>query len=254
MKVLHTMKANHMHLAASSAIPFVTFKSAGLPAAILSVAGPLFFMGMQISSLKTAATISYNKSVGSLSPIPFLSLFTNGCVWFIYGCAQNDWTVLIPNFSAILVGAICVIIFQKNSQKGISNFLYSVAFIVVMPSVFFGIAGDTVTLGLVGVFVSILLMGSPLSTVSVVLKERRTDSMPFATSLMAFLNSLSWSLYGYMVVDDPILWLPSAIGFLLSSFQLMLFGIYGFPLAAEADSRIVVITIPVRCFVHSSFT
>ena len=244
--IMRKLFANHMHLAASSAIPFGTFKSAGLT--ILSVAGPLFFMGMQISSLKTAVTISYDKSVGSLSPIPFLSLFTNGCVWFIYGCVQNDWTVLIPNFSAILVGVICVIIFHKNSEKGISYFLYSIAFMVVVPSILFGIAGDIVTLGLVGVFVSILLMGSPLSTVSIVLKERRTDSMPFATSLMAFLNSLSWSLYGYMVVDDPILWLPSAIGFILSSFQLMLFGVYGFPQAAEASQRIVVISIPVMIF------
>jgi hypothetical protein len=53
--------------------------------------------------------------------------------------------------------------------------------------------------------------------------------MPFATSLATFLNALSWSLYGVIEVNDPIVYIPNSIGLFLACIQLSLFVIYGFP-------------------------
>lgn len=216
-------------LAGNVAQPNLHIALRELTTIVLSVAGPIFFMCMQISSLQTARAIFVTKCVGNLSSFPFLSLVTNGTVWFIYGSVKADWTILIPNFTAVVVGGICTTIFQNNSKDRIPKLFYAFSFVVILPSLVFGFRGDSVSLGLMGVFVSILLMGSPLSTVTTVLKERRTDSMPFKTSFAAFLNSLSWSLYGYIIANDLMLWLPAVIGLLLATFQLTLFAFFGLP-------------------------
>ena len=220
---------NDSFLAGSVSQPTVTVDFKELTTIVLSIAGPIFFMCMQISSLQTARTIFITKRVGNLSSFPFLSLITNGTVWFIYGSVKADWTILIPNFTAVVVGGICTTIFQNNSKDDIPKSSYAFTLVVILPSLVFGFRGDSISLGLMGVFVSILLMGSPLSTVTTVLKERRTDSMPFKTSFAAFLNSLSWTLYGYIIANDLMLWLPAVIGLLLATFQLTLFIFFGFP-------------------------
>ena len=207
-----------------------------LMVAILRIAGPFFFMGMQISSLRTAFQITMNKSVGGLSPIPFLSLLMNGSVWFIYGSVKNDLTICVPNFTAVAVGAVCVVQFHLNSKERVPLIFYVVVLAIIFSSIYLGSISDLTSLGLMGVFFSILLMGSPLSTVATVIREGNTDSMPFATSLTTFLNCLSWTSYGYIVAHDTLLWLPSFIGMILAIFQLLLFAIYGLPSASDSVS------------------
>ena len=46
-------------------------------------------------------------------------------------------------------------------------------------------------------------MGAPLATLSTVIKDKSTASIPFGTSLACWLNALSWSAYGFLVI---ILW------------------------------------------------
>jgi solute carrier family 50 protein (sugar transporter) len=196
---------------------------------ILRSAGPFFFIGLQMSSLLTAMRIVKMNSVENLSPIPFLSLFTNGFVWFMYGVQRADYTVMVGNFFAILTGGICVIIYHFNSEKKVSITLYVVSISIIFPSVILALYKDQEIIGLIGVVLSVILMGSPLSTVYTVIKEKKTNSMPFLTSLASFFNSLSWTLYGYLVALDPLLWMSSAVGLLLVMFQLCLFVIYGLP-------------------------
>jgi solute carrier family 50 (sugar transporter) len=241
------MNANIMSLAGDLVLPLSALDLRQAANAFLCVAGPFFFFGMQVSSLQTAIKIAKNSSIGPFSPVPFLSLFTNGSVWFIYGSVKSDWTILVPNFTAVVVGCICVSIFHKTAKEGIPVYLYLCSCLIVIPSVFLGAFGDIITLGLIGVFLSILLTGSPLSTVSTVLKERSTESMPFATSLAAFLNCLSWTLYGYYVAEDFILWVSSAIGLLFAIFQLVLFVIFGISSRSRGDvSQVEIINVQVR--------
>lgn len=53
-------------------------------------------------------------------------------------------------------------------------------------------------------------------------------ALPFATSLTAWGNALSWSLYGLLIVNNPLIYGPNLMGFLLTSFQMSLFFVYGF--------------------------
>eukprot|EP01034_Spumella_vulgaris_P039500 gene39500-48808_t len=52
--------------------------------------------------------------------------------------------------------------------------------------------------------------------------------MPFSTSLVMWVNNMSWTAYGYLVADDVLIYGPNALSLLLSSLQLSLFVVYGF--------------------------
>jgi len=177
----------------------------------LRVAGPVFFMGMQVSSLNTAKTILINKTVGSLSPLPFMSLFVNCVVWSFYGYLRGDLTVLIPNLSGALVGLLCSSVYQYFCSETPANLYLITTSLILASSVLF--AGRNFKfLGYLGCSLAIILMGSPLATLKTVISEKSTASLPFWTSVSTWLNALSWSLYGIFVAGD---------GMVISTFLLL---------------------------------
>ena len=64
--------------------------------------------------------------------------------------------------------------------------------------------GNYQLLGSLGCVLAIVLTGSPLATLRTVLKDKSTAALPFITSLAAFCNSASWSLYGLLVANDAM--------------------------------------------------
>ena len=85
------------------------FQASASLAQALSVAGPLCFIGIQCSSVKTALDILKLGNVGGMSPLPFASLLTNGVVWTLYGLLKMDKTILYPNALSILTGFGCTL-------------------------------------------------------------------------------------------------------------------------------------------------
>lgn len=71
-----------------------------------------------VSSIQTALNIAKTKSVGGLSLLPFLSLFTNCVIWTYYGLLKKDNTVLIPNVLGLLAGFFCTTVYTIHSTKG----------------------------------------------------------------------------------------------------------------------------------------
>eukprot|EP01038_Epipyxis_sp_PR26KG_P007885 gene7885-10701_t len=193
----------------------------------LKVAGPIFFLGLQLSSLMTAMKVIQIKSVGKLSSFPFFSLVTNCFIWTLYGFLKKDNTVFLPNSSGLAVGIFCVATFQKYSLDKYTNF-YLVSGAIIALSAFLAYSGSVQLLGLIGCVLAIILSGSPLAVVKTVIAEKSTASMPFTTSLVMWLNNFSWMSYGALVAHDPLIWGPNLFGFVLASCQMLLFAIYGF--------------------------
>jgi 4-hydroxybenzoate polyprenyltransferase len=84
--------------------------------------------------------------------------------------------------------------------------------------------------GLLGFFCmcfAIALYASPLSTLYTVLQDHSTESVPFAFSVIAWISAIVWLLYGVYAANDIWISIPSIIGIVFTSLQLMLFGIYG---------------------------
>jgi solute carrier family 50 protein (sugar transporter) len=147
----------------------------------LRVAGPAFFVGMQASSVKTALTIVADKSVRSLSPLPFISLLTNCIIWTFYGVLIRDNTVIVPNAAGILSGAFCVSSYHKYAAKS-SKEMYFIAAGIVALATGCAMLGNSQLLGSIGCALSVLLMASPLATLKTVITEKSTASLPFGIS------------------------------------------------------------------------
>jgi solute carrier family 50 protein (sugar transporter) len=163
---------------------------------LLRTGGPACFLSMQASSFATAMSIRQKGTTGKLSPIPFFSLFLNCIVWSLYGILKRDSTVFVPNFIGCFVGGFCSMSFHINAstiQKSDTKIggllsLYALGAIVVLTSLSAFYFGDSDIIGSLGVLMAISTIGAPLSTMATVLRDKSTESMPFWTSVSAFLN------------------------------------------------------------------
>lgn len=170
-------------------------------ASTLKCAGPIFFLGLQGSSVQTALKIIKEKSVGKLSPIPFLCLLTNSIIWTMYGVLKKDLTVLIPNASGSLAGLGCALTYQRYSTQSNAMQVLTSIFIIIGCIALAG-SGQTVLLGTIGCILAIALSGSPLATIQTVIRDKSTDALPLTTSLVTWLNCISWFLYGTILAKD----------------------------------------------------
>jgi solute carrier family 50 protein (sugar transporter) len=152
--------------------------------------------------VKTALQIIEDKTVHNLSLLPFASLLVNCCIWTFYGLLKNDKTVLYPNLLGILSGGFCFSVFKIYAppKKELYMNFFVLGLILLSSIIYFD--NNAELLGGIGCFIAVLVMGSPLATLSTVIKEKSTASMPFTTSLMTWCNSCSWSLYGYLIAND----------------------------------------------------
>merc|ERR1711937_487384 len=85
---------------AAAAAPIVT----GMPATVLATAGPFFYMYLQASGYGTCKKIQKDGTTGSFSPAQFVSMYTNGAVWVLYGALSGDMSVLVSNSTATVAG------------------------------------------------------------------------------------------------------------------------------------------------------
>ena len=152
--------------------------SSSLVAIALRCAGPLLFMGLQLSQLRTALSILSARSVGQLSSAPFLSLLVNCIVWGLYGTITKDMTILVPNGSGMIIGAVCCLIFHRHQPIPSSS--TTIGLIAVLIAIYCYMAGDIRSIGVLGCIISIVLSASPLAVIRIVLKTKSTSSLPFS--------------------------------------------------------------------------
>jgi solute carrier family 50 protein (sugar transporter) len=207
-------------------------------ATFLAFAGPIFFLGLQFTSLATADQVSRAKSTGSLSPLPNISLFVNCVVWTVYGILKEDATIFVPNLIGVFTALYCTILFHRYSLIKPYK-MYAAALVVCCGVVYLAFLDDDTEkiVGMVGCSMAVLFMGSPLAVMRSVIREKSTASLPFFTSLIIWLNALSWFLYGRLVADDELVWVPNALGLLLATVQLGLFAVYGFDVTVDDDGK-----------------
>jgi solute carrier family 50 (sugar transporter) len=187
--------------------------------------------------VRTALKIVADKSVGSLSPLPFVSLLTNCVIWTYYGLLKSDLTVLVPNGIGILAGLICVAGYHRYVNPKPVNLYAGAAAIIAFSTTCYYLKNYQL-LGLLGCALAVLVTGSPLATLRTVIKEKSTASLPLLTSASAFCNSCSWSMYGLMVANDPMIYGPNLLGLALASVQMSLYLIFGLPPKTPAAKAI----------------
>jgi len=199
-----------------------------LIATVLKFLGPVFFIGLQGASLQAAFEIRRTANTGSASPLPYISLLTNCVIWTMYGWLRNDATVFAPNATGICTALVCARIFHVYAREKPWK-LYSAALAILVVASILANAGAVSSIGLLGCILSVLLSGSPLAVMGTVWKEKSTASLPFAISLILWVNSFSWMSYGLFIANDPMIYGPNILGFALSCAQMSLFVLFGLP-------------------------
>lgn len=190
--------------------------------------GPIFFMGMQFSAAKTAVSIVRSRSIGKLSPVPFLSMTVCGFIWALFGLLRKDLTMIVPNSSAAIVGAIsaaCFHVFDPNP----SYQFYLVALAIMSMGTILTAQKNDNLVSLIGGLLAVLMMASPLATLKTVIRDKSTEALPLLPSLTSWANGFSWTAYGVLVAKDiRVIW-PNLLGLLFGTIQLFMFVAFGFP-------------------------
>jgi solute carrier family 50 protein (sugar transporter) len=159
-------------------------------------------------------------------------------VWSIYGVLKDDMTVLVPNFTGTISGLICATTFHIYA-KDVARHYYYICAAVILVALGLSSFQNAPAVGSLGVTLAVIMMGSPLSTLQTVIRDKNTNALPFGLSFTTFLNAMSWSSYGILIANDPMIYVPNIIGLTLATIQLSLFGIYGMPKETGAKQAVV---------------
>lgn len=229
-----------------------------------SLVGPLLTKFLQIAPMVTCQLVAVSawkmcsdikrvKSTATLNPMPFTAMLTNSVVWGLYGFGKRDYTMLTPQLLSFFLGAYYTVVFGKYSKKGSEEAGTLKKHCVVgglMSAVTLGLATfrpldapsaplrSYETCGWIGVVSSILLSIGPGATIFRVLASGNTSSMPFYQCLVAWINNMGWTAYGWFVSRDPLAWGPNMLGLFFTSCQMLAFALYGVQrLEVQAESE-----------------
>lgn len=194
----------------------------------LKIFGPFFFIALQCASVLVALDVWKARSTSNLSPLPFLSQLVNCIVWGIYGLLRHDVTIFWPNFVGFWAGLFTVVIFHRYCKKK-PMFYYGVFCLPFFVCIEFARENNDFKVGVLGCTLAVIVSGAPLATIKTVIKEKSTAALPLLPSVFTWMNAFCWFLYGYLIVDDIMIYGPNSMGLLLASIQMFLYILYGFP-------------------------
>jgi len=188
--------------------------------------------------LETVPKILRDKDTRKMPLLPFSAMAAQSMVWGTYGILTAAPSVMCPNIFGVVLGLFYCYIFARFCPKGadwlpstlsahtavvLVTFLTCVVGILCVPA---RIAAPA--MGLAGNAGNIIMGAGPLASIQTVLAERDTQSLAFGFTCCLAVNSLLWVIYGMGMVGDALIWVPNAVGLVMSGLQLSLFARFGF--------------------------
>eukprot|EP00397_Hematodinium_sp_SG-2012_P039529 GEMP01043171.1.p1 GENE.GEMP01043171.1~~GEMP01043171.1.p1 ORF type:complete len:295 (+),score=32.19 GEMP01043171.1:506-1390(+) len=191
--------------------------------ALLAPMSSILLFLAPISSVRTAMTMC--SSANLPTPGFRIQLFCN-LLATAYGLAIRNLAVIVPNQFGMLC-QICwlayAIFIDCKSQKRPMNWLFFILEFVVACNV--GLAAFTLlslrSLATIITASQIILCAQPLSQLSQILRTKNRDSIDTPITVMLIINNGLWAAYAGLL-RDPVLFVPSLVGYLLSVFQVIL--------------------------------
>ncbi|KAL4377652.1 hypothetical protein GQ457_02G036470 [Hibiscus cannabinus] len=202
---------------------------------IIGIIGNVISILVFASPIKTFWWVVKKKSTENYKGVPYITTLLSTSLWTFYGIINPDGLLVmtVNGAGAIfqLTYVILFIIYAPKAKKVKTAKLVAVLNFGVLGAVIavtlLAIHG-TMRLTFVGILCAALTIGmyaSPLSAMRTVLKTKSVEYMPFLLSFFLFLNAGVWSAYA-VLVKDIYIGVPNAIGFILGSAQLILYGMY----------------------------
>eukprot|EP01038_Epipyxis_sp_PR26KG_P006774 gene6774-9278_t len=194
---------------------------------LFKISGPILNIALQFSAYQTGMMIVRLKSTKELSSFPFFSLLANSWIWATYGLLRYEPSIYLSCAMGIFIGAFCIGSYSSYCKHSIPIYYFIGLAITMLITTTLAVTSNTHIIGLLGCFISVVLSGSPLTVIRTVIETRNTSALPFLTSLILWLNNLSWIGYGLELTQDPFIYIPNFIGLIFSTTQIALFVKYG---------------------------
>lgn len=200
------------------------------------IAGNLFAFGLFVSPMPTFRRIIRNKSTEQFSGLPYIYALLNCLICTWYGTplvSSNNLLVMTVNSVGAIFQLIYITIFLVHAEKekkmrmiGLLAAVFGLIAIVVAGSLQIS---DTdmrrIFVGLLSAASLISMSASPLCIISLVIRTKSVEFMPFYLSLSTFLMSTCFFMYG-LFNDDVFIYVPNGIGTVLGIVQLALYFYY----------------------------
>lgn len=197
----------------------------------LAPLGMFFFL--QMSPMATVQGIKRDKTVGNMSPLPYITLGTNCVLWTAYGLLQSDPTLIAANGMGVILSSYYTSVYAKHTNSDMSQYYIGGAGFLAAAGIGYvavptlGITTGIDFLGIMGNLIAVAFFASPLAVIKTVLRDKSTTAMPFVVTVATTLNCVAWASYGLLVAHDPYVILPNIFGFGLAMVQLSLFARFG---------------------------
>ncbi|ORY70674.1 hypothetical protein LY90DRAFT_667320, partial [Neocallimastix californiae] len=199
---------------------------------LISIGATVSTILMFLTHLKTP--IQINRNINAIYNIPFFPLvmtFFNCSLWEKYGILKGDPGMIIVNFTGIIITTHVIFVYYKNSRdlrkKVEKSFtIMIVTLICILAYVKFnrGLKSYTV-LGFLSSISTIIMFGSPLSTIKKVIRTKDNSSLSIQLLMISLISSGLWTLYGF-VIKDNFVSIPNGLGCVLAAIQLLIYKIY----------------------------
>jgi len=207
-----------------------------------SVAPKLGLLTATLLYLAPAAAVRKavrEKNVCDLNPLPLALMTLVTVSWLAYGMAIRDPYVALSNLPGAWISLAYNIAILPVLQQEINPRQLRLMQTVLMTGAasvlslwtllrFGSVASTSTACTILGMFASaltVILFGSPLSTLGRVLQTKNAVSILGRLTVAQITNSLLWTLYGF-TVQQVFVWGPNLVGLILGLVQLSLKMIY----------------------------
>ncbi|MQL77328.1 hypothetical protein Taro_009738 [Colocasia esculenta] len=179
-----------------------------------------------------------NRSTEDFDVLPYITALLSSSLWTYYGLTRPG-RLLIATVDGvgILLESTYVILFlvfaspERRARAGKLVALMNVGvFGGILLVTQLAMRGSTRwdVIGFFCVCMCSFSYTSPLAIMKLVIQTKSVEYMPFLLSFFIFINGVVWTTYA-VLVGDLFIGLPSGIGFVLGSAQLVLYCIYWKP-------------------------
>jgi solute carrier family 50 (sugar transporter) len=221
--------------------------SAVLVAVVCPTLGAILSNAMALSPLSLVLKARRNRHLGKVNPIPFAIMFVANVGYIVYGALLANYYIFFSSIFSMMIALFycvtCLTIMAKEAKEDEFSEQYVLLEALVIGGVGFWALmamiettifsqflnprdqASTMT-GTLCAFLSICYYGAPLSTMAEVMHTRDASSLYLPMILMNMCNATLWMLYGAFGVKTVVIWLPPALGLVLSCVQIGLVLVY----------------------------
>lgn len=198
---------------------------------------PIFSILVFAAPIPTIAQISRDKSVGSLPLLPYSSMVSSAFLWVMYGFLKSEPKIWSANGTGLILSIYYVLVFTRFCPKAsptlpgtVKQHLQGCAFIIgstLLVAVALPTAQAAAMIGNVGVVLCVAMFASPLAALKTVCETKSAISIPLPFTIAAVINCFLWSVTGWFLMNDFVIWAPNLLGLSFGLVQVGLKLYYG---------------------------